>query len=245
MSRTKGSRNADYGATRARLLARVRQRLVEEGGATASFRELAEAAGVSVPTLRHYFATREELLIEALAAMNRDGLPYLHAVAAGELGPLETSLRWLVRALAEGWRRGVGRIHAFGLTAGMDHAELGPAYLDEILEPTLQAAEARLARHVARGDLPRCDLRLAALELLGPVVLALLHQGPLGGTRCRPLDVDALVEEHLHRFLRAYAADRGPGPGLETPPATPRIGGPIGRPRRPPRRRRRLARSRS
>ena len=206
MSRTKGSRNADYDATRERLLARVRKRLVEGGGATASFRELAEAAQVSVPTLRHYFATREDLLAEALAAMHRDGLPYLQATAAGELGPLEASLRWLLRALALGWRRGVGRIHAFGLIAGMNHAQLGPAYLNEILEPTLQATEARLARHVARGDLPRCDLRLAALELLGPLVLALLHQGPLGGTRCRPLNVNALVEEHLQRFLRAYAS---------------------------------------
>jgi AcrR family transcriptional regulator len=231
MTRTKGSRNADYEATRERLLARVRKRLVEEGGASASFRELAEAAEVSVPTLRHYFATREDLLAEAMAAMHREGLPYLHATAAGELGPLESSLRWLLRAIAQGWRHGLGPIHAFGLTAGMNHAQLGPAYLNEILEPTLQATEARLARHVARGDLPRSDLRLAALELLGPVVLALLHQLPLGGDRCRPLDVDALMEEHLQRFLRAYA----------TAPAT----GPSGQPRRPPHRRRRLARSRS
>jgi AcrR family transcriptional regulator len=213
MSRTKGSRNADYDATRERLLSRVRRRLLDEGGASASFRELAESAEVSVPTLRHYFATREELLTEAMVAMHRDGLPYLHVTATGELGPLETSLRWLLRALAEGWKRGVGQIHAFGLTAGMNHAQLGPAYLNEILEPTLQAAEARLARHVARGDLPRCDLRLAALELLGPVVLALLHQLPLGGTRCRPLDVDALMEEHLQRWLRAWAG---------SPPATGR-----------------------
>ncbi|HEY8210279.1 MAG TPA: TetR/AcrR family transcriptional regulator [Myxococcaceae bacterium] len=209
MARTRGSRNVDYDATRKRLLERVRRRLVKAGGASASFRELAEAAEVSVPTLRHYFSSREALLADVLAAMHHDGLPYLHAVAAGELGTLEQSLRWLLRALAEGWRRGVGSIHAFGIAAGMNHEMLGPAYLNEILEPTLQATEARLARHVARGDFPRCDLRLAALELSSPLVLALLHQIPLGGTRCRPLDVDALAEAHLQVFLRAYAVDPG------------------------------------
>ncbi|WP_437929371.1 hypothetical protein WMF37_08890 [Sorangium sp. So ce291] len=54
----------------------------------------------------------------------------------------------------------------------------------------------RLARHVAAGELAPCDLRHAALALLGPLLLALLHQGPLGGRVCGPLDLDAFAATH-------------------------------------------------
>ena len=54
MSRTAGTRNADYEAHRQELAAAVARRMVAPGGAAASFRELAAAAGVSAPTLRHW-----------------------------------------------------------------------------------------------------------------------------------------------------------------------------------------------
>jgi len=206
MARVKGSRNADYEQERKRLVEAVSARMLQPGGAEASFRELAEAADVSVATLRHYFGTREALLVEVLKSMHRGGLPYLHAAATEFHGPVRESLKWFLETVAEGWRRGVGAVHVFGLTAGMANATLGPAYVQEVLEPTLQAAEARLARHVAEGELRRCDIRHAALELVCPVVLGLLHQVQLGGSRCRPLDLARFLEDHLDTFLRAYGA---------------------------------------
>ena len=90
----------------------------------------------------------------------------------------------------------------------MRDATLGPAYINEILEPTLKAVEARLARHRAEGELRSCDLRHAALALIAPPLLALLHQGELFGSLCRPLDINAFLKDHLDGFLRAYSAPR-------------------------------------
>ena len=210
MARVRGSRNADHDEARERLLASVRARLLEPDGAQASFRELAAAAEVSVATLRHYFGTREALLKEVMAAMHRSGGPYLLAAATEPHGPARESLRWFLAQLVEGWGYGVGDMTAFGLAAGLRQAELGPAYVQELLEPTLQAAEARLARHVADGELRRCDVRHAALALVSPVLLALLHQRQLSGARCRPLDLERLVDDHLEAFLRAYGAQPPP-----------------------------------
>ncbi len=204
MARVRGSRNADYEQARGRLVEAVLRKVLEPGGPQASFRELAEAAGVSVATLRHYFGTREALLAQVMEAMRQKGLPYLLAAATELHGPVRESLQWFLGMLTQGWRMGVGTMHAFGLGVGMGHEALGPAYVQELLEPTLQAAEARLARHVADGELRRCDVRIAALELVSPVVLGLLHQVQLSGSRCRPLDVQHFLAEHLETFLRAY-----------------------------------------
>ena len=216
MARTKGSRNADYEEARARLVGAVRERVLGPGGVDASFRELAEVAGVSVATLRHYFGTREVLLEEVMKSMRKGGLPYLLAAATEHHGPVRESLTWFLTYLTQGWMQGVGKVHAFGLSVGFGHAALGPAYVQELLEPTLQSAEARLARHVADGELRRCDIRHAALELVSPVVLGLLHQVQLGGDRCRPLDVPRFLADHIDSFLRSYGAE---------PPAPAKAGG--------------------
>ena len=42
--------------------------------------------------------------------------------------------------------------------------------------------------------------------VFSPLLLALLHQHDLGGTRCRPLSLPALIDEHVRVFVRAYGA---------------------------------------
>jgi AcrR family transcriptional regulator len=208
MSRPIGRRNADYAQERLNLIERLRPALLQPRGSELSFRELAAAAEVSPATLRHYFGTREQLIAEVLAELRRAGLPYLHAAATHPIEGVRASLEWLLRQVVMGWRMRVGAIHSLALAAGLEHDKLGPAYVNEVLEPTLQAAEARLARHVSTGELEQCDLRHAALELLSPLVLGLLHQQNLFGARCRPLDLEAFLQDHLSRFLRAYGRTR-------------------------------------
>ena len=210
MPRPAGRRNADYDTTRAALLSRLYDALLKADGVRLSFRQMSDAAGVSPTTLRHYFQSREQIISDVLALSHRAGLPYLHAAATQPTQALRLSLQWFLDFLIQGWRAGVGAVHGLGLTEGIGHSALGPAYLREILEPSLQAAETRLARHVASGDLGPCDVRHAAIELVGPLLVTLLHQDALGGTRCRPLDLPAFCEEHIERFVRAFSAPTPP-----------------------------------
>jgi AcrR family transcriptional regulator len=213
MPRPSGHRNADYEATRAALLTRLHDALLKADGVRLSFRQMSDAAGVSSTTLRHYFQSREQVIAEVLALSHRAGLPYLHAAATQPTPALRPSLHWFLDYVVQGWRAGVGAVHGLGLTEGIGHSALGPAYVTEILEPSLQAAETRLARHVAAGELAPCDVRQAAIALLGPLLVALLHQDSLGGTRCRPLDLDAFCREHIKRFVRAFAPPRAGSKG--------------------------------
>ena len=205
MGRTAGARNPGYEDKRRALAAAVIPRMLEAGPAI-SMRELASAADVSVPTLRHYFGDRDGVVVAAMGELLHRGQPYLRATAQASPEGLRASLVAMMHALIEGWCRfGVGKIYGTGLAMGLGHAVIGPSYVDNLLEPLLVAVEARLAQHQQRGELGAHDLRFAALALVSPVVLALLHQDGLSGRQCRPLDMEAFVQAQVDGFVRAYA----------------------------------------
>ena len=207
MGRPRGIRNPDYQTTRRQLVEALQQHLSGPQGTCASFRQLAAAAGVSVSTLRHYFGSREGVVRAVLEYTHQSGVARMQRVIARPLEPLPKSIRWMLNSLVEAFqRRQLGKVHAIGIGAGLGNETVGPLYLAEILEPSLQTVEMRLARHVEAGDLQPTDLRHAALALAAPVLLGLLHQMELGGHTYRPLDVSAFLDDHVAAFVRAYGA---------------------------------------
>ncbi|HQR28963.1 MAG TPA: TetR/AcrR family transcriptional regulator [Anaeromyxobacteraceae bacterium] len=205
MGRRAGSRNLDYDWTRDGIVANLATSILSSERSNLSFRELAHAAGVSPSTLRHYFPDRGQVIQAVLARIHELGLRYIAEGSSADRGPAPEALRWFLSYLAEGWARGVGKAHVLGLVEGLGEPSIGPAYLRTLLEPSLQSAEARVALHVARGELGPCDVRQAAVELVAPVIVALLHQQALGGKGVRPLELEPFLDEHVRRFLRAYA----------------------------------------
>lgn len=206
MARAKGDRDKNYDARRMDLVLRLRPRLARSDGKRASFAELAAAAGVSLATLRHYFGNRDGTVAAVMAIHARIGERHLTALQQ-PTAEFEASIRAAALHLAAGLGEPiVAELHALGLAEGIDHTALGPAYLRELLEPLIQALEARLDAHVARGDMRAADTRAAALGLVGPLVIAHWHQDWLGGDRVRPLDQAAHLEAQVEAFVRAYAA---------------------------------------
>ncbi|MGC4119489.1 MAG: TetR/AcrR family transcriptional regulator [Myxococcales bacterium] len=205
MARKAGSRNADYPEQRTTLARKVREVLMTDEGFRSSLRELAQAAGTSPGTLRHYFKDREGLVAAALETLVADAAPYVAEAAVVKDRDLRRSLGGYLAGIRTAWfRYGVGNLQARSLAHGLASKALGPAYVNYVLEPLLQSAETLLRRHVELGDLTPCDPRHAALELLSPVLLGLLHQDSLSGASCRPLDLDAFFADHVERFLKAF-----------------------------------------
>jgi AcrR family transcriptional regulator len=189
----------------AELAARVLDHLLTPEGGQSSFRALAAAAEVSRPTLAHHFGDHQGALAAAIAVAGERGRRWTRLVAELDGAP-EDVLGSLLRALVAAWRHeSLGRLHRIGIREGLGHEGLGLSYVQHVLEPTLAAFERRLAAFDAAGALRVPEPRSASLRLLSPVLLALLHQVDLGGGQCRPLDLDALLDDHLARFLRDYA----------------------------------------
>lgn len=205
MARTEGSKNQNHEIRRQALIMLARARLAQPGADRASFRDLAAACDVSVPTLRHYFPRREDLLMAVMAQNLADGEVHLAHMRVPE-GTFAASVRQALGYIAFGFVHGVGEMHTVGLTEGLGHAEIGPAFVDLVLEPSIAAVRARLDVHVARGEMRAVNTTHAALALLSPVILLMLHQRELGGIDRHPADVDSFLDDHAAAFVRGYEA---------------------------------------
>lgn len=211
--RRRGSRNADYAAKR-NALARAMLPVVV-GNDAVSLQKLANAADVSVPTLRHYFDDREGAVAAAMEVLAHQAAPHVGRLRNTNGPSLEATLLSAMQQFVAGWRDfGVGHAITRCLSLGLleeetkeGEGQVGPAVVNFVLEPTIDALERLLERLQEEGTIDEsADLRLAALTLLSPVLVALLHQDGLHGVTCRPLDVDAFVQAHVSRFMRGYGS---------------------------------------
>lgn len=204
MPRPSGRRNLDFDDKRAALARRAREAMLRRGTG-ASLREIAEDAETSLTNLRHYFGDRDGLFAAALEVAGAEGNPWLMLTMQLEGDDAGDVLRRFFELLLVGWRQfGVGRLFEMSLAEGLGSGTRGPATVTHVLEPTLQAVEVLLTRLVERGALPPLEPRVAALSLVSPVLLALLHQDGLFGSGCRELDVPAFVRTHVDSWLRGY-----------------------------------------
>jgi AcrR family transcriptional regulator len=204
MARPKGTRNADYRAARGALVAKISARLMASDGPSVSLRELSAAAGVSLATIRHYVGDRSGAIRAVLEHHHALGTPYLQKVAAEPLADLRTSVLGFLEFLTEGLRAGVSALLQVGIANGRTDSAVARACLTELLEPTLQALEIRLQRHVEAGHLRPLDVRLAALTLVSPVVLAVIHQEDLDGATYRALRIPDLLAFQAESFVRSH-----------------------------------------
>lgn len=207
MSRPKGSKDADHEAKRRDLLSKMTTRLMRREVARPSLRDLAGAAEVTVPTLRHYFGDRQAVIDAVLADCLRVGREGLEAQRTSDK-PFAESIRIyadaLIRALQAPRPVRLGDIFAVSLAEGFLDPDIGASALNHIVEPTLQVLEARLEEHMRRGDMVQTDARAAGLMLLSPLLVACLHQDQLNGAHVRPLSTQALAASVSEAFVRAY-----------------------------------------
>ncbi|HAN31276.1 MAG TPA: hypothetical protein DCQ06_06720 [Myxococcales bacterium] len=209
MARPRGSRNRDYAQRRADLALRASEAMIRQDGSPSTLSDLAHAAGVSVPTLRHYFDDRDGVIAAALAKRAEYHLMTPKADLDTEDVSVSDSLTAFLHGFINLWRElGVGQEFSVALQLAMRNPILGEAAVDHVFEPVLDAAQRRLTLHHDRGELCKgMNLRIAAFSLLSPLIVGLLHQDQLSGDRCRPFDVWTMAQEHVDRFVRGYGTE--------------------------------------
>lgn len=209
MGRPSGARSRDHDARRSEILQRMAQRLSQPDAMHASYRELVAAAGVSISTLQHYFGRREDIVAAVLQQAQQNAVPHFAHVRR-TTGTFRESILDFLAYFRLGFERfGVGDVYALGFVEGLRSSALGPIMVDAILEPSTDALAARLSEHQRRGEMRAdSDPRHAALMLLAPGLLLMLHQRELGGSARHPADLDRFFAEHAEAFLRAHAIQK-------------------------------------
>jgi len=207
MGRKKGSRSAGYDERKAELARRVFAAIIDDGNT--SLRAMAERAGVSRPTLRHYFGDRDGAVRAALETASEVGRRHRDTLAELPVDNPGDTLRQAFQMLVIGWRQfGVGNIHHVGLKVGLEDPETGATYIRVVMEPTLQSVETLMERMMDAGTVRRADPRHVALTLMSPIFIVLVHQHGLGGDGVRKLDVAAFINDHVDAWCRAFCLTR-------------------------------------
>ena len=209
MPRAKGVKNADYEVKRGELLDRMLPRFARLDLERPSLRQLAAAADVTAPTLQHYFGDRTGVVAALLEEYRRRGEARLGMVSRAA-GPFSASMRdfavsFVFGMQAQGAVR-LGDMVGASLCEGLADPQVSPLTLAYIVDPTIDTLVTRLEEHVRLGDMVAADLRAAALMLLGPLILGILHQDQMGGRNSRRIELVALAEQTAAAFARAYAA---------------------------------------
>jgi hypothetical protein len=119
-------------------------------------------------------------------------------------------------------RFGLDDLHALGFAEGLCNSEIGPVFVEQVLEPSIKAVTERLAEPQRRGEMRSDeDARIAALLLLSPMLVLFLHQKDLGGRRKFPADIDTMVELHARTFVIAHQSNQAEAKSeLSTPQRT-------------------------
>lgn len=175
-----------------------------------SFRELAHAAEVSVPTLRYYFGDRAQAISAVLENFLRQGLDRLERIAQPP-GTFPDSVREYGHSLLQGFRAprmvNLGDVFAIAIAEGLLDPQIGPSALQFIVDPSIDTLQRRLRSHIERGEMRDVDTRAAALVLISPLLLLILHQDHMGGSACNPAEMERVIEEVCDAFVRAYKAE--------------------------------------
>ncbi|MCG8442484.1 MAG: TetR/AcrR family transcriptional regulator [Caulobacterales bacterium] len=204
MARPRGVRNPDFEQKRNRLIEALTNHVLAADLKRASLRQFAQAAGVSEPTLRHYFEDRRGVvcaILKRIAERTREFLEPDSVASFDYHGVLHDQAGRTLDAVSGGM---FVRAHVFGLIEGAADEELGRLYVTTLLEPALSAFEEGMAAFLDPADPDSQRRRAAALMFFGPMLLTSIHQRLLGGETHDPIDMGALFSEFADAVARAY-----------------------------------------
>ena len=167
-----------------------------------SLRQFAIRAGVSEPTLRHFFKDRQGVVIAILHHFARQAGAWLTRSAQPD-ADLEASVAGYLDMSLEGFDNSLfAQAHAFALVESIHDPVVGRAYMEIVVEPSLKAIEARSAPGIDPDGKNPERVRHGALALYSIMLFAVLHQRLLQGDSVRPLQMEAFFSDLVSLFAR-------------------------------------------
>lgn len=183
----------------------------EKGFAAARLDEIAARAGVSKGALYLYFETKEELFRAVVGQAIAPNIAAVRAMAEAHPGPFEDLLRGVAAQLAHivGVTR-VGSVAKMVIGEARNFPEVARVWHDELVAHALAAMAGAIAAAQGRGEVKPGDPRVYALQIISPMLLAVIWRETFVPVGAEPFDLNTLVSQHVETILRGMLAEGTP-----------------------------------
>ena len=180
----------------------------EKGFAAARLDEIAKRAGVSKGALYLYFETKEELFRAVVDQAIAPNIAAVKAMAAAHPGPLADLLRGVTAHVAKVVQATpLGGVLKMVVGEAGNFPEIARVWHDELVSQALGAMSGAIAAAQARGEVKPGDPRTYALQLIAPLLVAVLWRETFVPVGARPFDLPALLNQHIETLLSGMLTD--------------------------------------
>jgi AcrR family transcriptional regulator len=182
----------------------------EKGFAAARLQEIAARAGVSKGALYLYFATKEDLFRAVVEQAIAPDVRLIRALIAGHPGPFEDLLRRLperVSAILD--RLPVGGVLKMVIGEAGNFPELARVWHDRLVAEALGALSEAVSAAQARGEVKRGDPRTYALQIIAPLLMAVIWRETFAPVGAAPFELTALARQHVDTLLSGMLVEGG------------------------------------
>jgi len=193
------------------IAAAALQVFAEKGFAAARLDDIAARAGVSKGAIYLYFETKEDVFRAVVEQTIAPNLAAVRAMIAAHPGPFSALVETVAGRVAEivGQSR-IGGVAKMVIGEAGNFPELARIWHDRVVSLMLEAVAQAIAAAQARGEVRPGDPRAYALQMIAPIVVAVIWREtfvPVGG---EAFDLPALVRQHAATLLTGLSAETRP-----------------------------------
>jgi len=180
----------------------------EKGFAAARLDEIAARAGVSKGAVYLYFETKEDIFRAVVERAIAPNIGALKAMAAAHPGPLADLLRGVTSHIAGVVEQTpLGGVLKMVVGEARNFPEIARVWHDELVSQALGAMTDAIAAAQARGEVKPGDPRTYALQLISPMLVAILWRETFVPVGAKPFDLPAVMAQHVETLLRGMLTE--------------------------------------
>lgn len=192
----------------AEIIAAALAVFAEKGFAAARLDEIAARAGVSKGAVYLYFETKEDIFRAVVERAIAPNVGAVKAMAAAHPGPLADLLHGVATHVA-----GVVEATPLGGVLKMvvgearNFPEIARVWHDELVSQAIGAMTTAIVNAQARGEVRPGDPRTYALQLISPLLVAVLWRETFVPVGAEPFDLPAVMRQHVDTLLRGMLTE--------------------------------------
>ena len=174
----------------------------EKGFAAAKLDEIAARAGVSKGAIYLYFETKEDIFRAVVERAIAPNIGVVKAMAAAHPGPFPDLLRGVTTMIGMVIQNTpLGGVLKMVVGEARNFPEIARVWHDQLVSQALGAITEAIRAAQARGEIKPGDPRTYALQIIAPLLVAVLWRETFVPVGAEPFDLPAVLRQHVETFL--------------------------------------------